>query len=326
MSNDNAKMTADDRRNAVIDKLLEAISGGEMPWAKGWVVTGGRPQNPVSGTIYKGENALWLWLASINRNLTDFRWCTFEQAKKNGWQVRKGASSEPIFFASKRVKLETPIKKKLWWEPHELEKETGSKALPAGAKVIFTTRFSLVFNYSEIEGVPDLPSLEGREAHDLSAYSSWIDALSAEVPLERGGDKAFYSLKADKVVLPESRAFETMNRELSVMFHEYGHASGHSSRLDRKSVGDMYHMDKAVRGFEELIAESAAAMVMAEIGLPYVDNHGAYVQSWAKALRNKEESERIKEAREAFREGGRAADWVLGFRSASVKSDLRQAS
>lgn len=312
--------SADERRAEVIEQLVEAIAGGEMPWEKGWLVTGGRPQNPISNTIYRGENALWLWLASIRRNLPDHRWCTFDQAVKNGWSVR-GAKHEPVFFASKRVKLAKAIKKRIWWDPTALARELGTTALPEGAEIRFTTRYSRVFNYSEIEGAPEREDvLKGREDHDLATMGltpEWFEAITAEIPLKRGGDRAYYSTKADDVTLPLSKAFTDPDAEASVFFHEYAHGSGHQSRLARKSLGAMYHVDDAVRGYEELVAESAAALVMAELGRPYRSTHGAYIQSWAKALRAGNVNERIEEARKAFREGGHAANWILEFRTES---------
>jgi len=62
------------------------------------------------------------------------------------------------------------------------------------------------------------------------------------------------------------------------------HWTGHPSRLDRSLAGrfgsDAYAM-------EELIAELAAAMIGAELGLPvaHLDNHASYLASWLRVLK-----------------------------------------
>jgi len=71
----------------------------------------------------------------------------------------------------------------------------------------------------------------------------------------------------------------------SVLFHEYTHATGHKSRLDRNLKGRFGDQDYA---FEELIAELGSAFNMAYLGLESIprEDHAIYIKSWLKALRS----------------------------------------
>ena len=71
------------------------------------------------------------------------------------------------------------------------------------------------------------------------------------------------------------------------MLHELSHATGHANRLNRDLSGEPGSMSYAK---EELRADIGAAFLMADFGLEYdeshVQNHLAYIQSWAEVLKN----------------------------------------
>ena len=57
-------------------------------------------------------------------------------------------------------------------------------------------------------------------------------------------------------------------RRLSLWFHEFGHATGHATRLNRPVINDMAaHMDERQAAIEELIAEKCAMIGMAHFGM-----------------------------------------------------------
>lgn len=78
----------------VTDGIIEAIENGTAPWQQSW---DGRTRWPVNGTTqkpYHGVNVMMLAL----QGLQDPRWCTYQQAKEQGWQVRKGEHGSRIYF------------------------------------------------------------------------------------------------------------------------------------------------------------------------------------------------------------------------------------
>ncbi|WP_369669056.1 zincin-like metallopeptidase domain-containing protein, partial [Enterococcus faecium] len=77
------------------------------------------------------------------------------------------------------------------------------------------------------------------------------------------GLAAFWSpSQPDAVTMPKQSTFHSMEEWYATLFHEVGHATGHSSKLDR----DMAHHDTAY-SFEELVAEFTAAMLCAHCGI-----------------------------------------------------------
>ena len=50
------------------------------------------------------------------------------------------------------------------------------------------------------------------------------------------GDRAYYSMQSDQVVLPEKNQFPTTNEYYQTALHELGHACGHPDPLNRETL------------------------------------------------------------------------------------------
>ena len=87
--------------------------------------------------------------------------------------------------------------------------------------------------------------------------------------------------------------------------HELGHATGHSSRLNRDQGGS-YGTKKYA--FEELVAELSSAFSCASLGIVPTVRHADYIGSWLEVLR--EDSRAIVRAAS---QASKAADYLLGF-------------
>lgn len=61
----------------IANKIFESIENGTAPWLKPWSNNGIQPHNPITGTIYKGVNALNLMINGLDEN----RYLTFNQIK-----------------------------------------------------------------------------------------------------------------------------------------------------------------------------------------------------------------------------------------------------
>jgi antirestriction protein ArdC len=111
--------------------------------------------------------------------------------------------------------------------------------------------------------------------------------------------------------MPPLEAFETAEEYYGTFFHELGHATGHTTRLDRPSVTDGALFASHAYSKEELVAEMTAAFLSAKTGIDplTIQNHAAYVGHWLQVLRG--DSRMVVTAAGAAQ---RAADYILGVR------------
>ncbi|MFZ5820035.1 MAG: zincin-like metallopeptidase domain-containing protein, partial [Chloroflexota bacterium] len=140
---------------------------------------------------------------------------------------------------------------------------------------------------------------------------------------------AFYSPKRDQVVLPPRGAFnselgneEGAARYYGTLLHEIGHATGAAHRLNREGITGGHRFGSEGYAKEELRAEMFSLFAAAQTGIPYdPERHAAYVQDWAKVLKN-DKNEIFRAAAEA----GKAVDYVLDKERALQITQERQAS
>ena len=121
------------------------------------------------------------------------------------------------------------------------------------------------------------------------------------------GDRAYYSLKDDRVVLPDRSQFPSQDAYTHTALHELGHATGHPDRLNRPTLVEHGGFGTETYAREELRAEIAAMMTGEQLGVGHEPRHGtAYVSSWIKALENNP-----KEIRAAAVDAQRISDWLI---------------
>jgi Antirestriction protein len=71
------------------------------------------------------------------------------------------------------------------------------------------------------------------------------------------------------------------------LLHEIGHATGAAHRLNREGITGGHRFGSEGYAKEELRAEMFSLFAAAQTGIPYdPERHAAYVQDWAKALKN----------------------------------------
>ena len=93
------------------------------------------------------------------------------------------------------------------------------------------------------------PEWEGHERADALIRSSGVRVDHV------AGDRACYSLKDDRVVLPERSQFPSQDAYTHTALHELGHATGHPSRLNRPTLVDHGGFGTETYAREELRAE-----------------------------------------------------------------------
>ena len=101
------------------------------------------------------------------------------------------------------------------------------------------------------------------------------------------GDRAYYRIDKDQVVLPEPSHFLRRNGYYQTALHECGHSTGHPDRMDRdtlkKGLADGFGSPEYAR--EELRAEICAMMTGERVGVGHGPQRGAaYVENWVRVL------------------------------------------
>ena len=101
------------------------------------------------------------------------------------------------------------------------------------------------------------------------------------------GDRAFYNLNRDEIVLPERVQFPSANHYYQTALHELGHSTGHPERMNRatltQGIGDGFGSPAYAK--EELRAEISAMMTGERVGVGHDPSRGAaYVEGWVAAL------------------------------------------
>jgi antirestriction protein ArdC len=280
----------------ITSKIIAELEAGRVPWVQPWRTEAAKaslamPRNAATGRQYSGINVLILWGSVNQHGFAAQSWLTFRQALALGGNVRKGEHGTTVVYADRFV----PDDEK------KRARETGDDA----QAIPFLKRFT-VFNAAQCENLPEQiaavapPPLPG-------LIEPRVEALIAATGIDFriGGSRAYYAPGLDYVMVPPPQAFhESINWHRTAL-HELGHASGHSSRLNRDMTGAFGTKNYA---FEELVAEMNAAFCCASLGIFPTVRHADYIASWLDVLR--EDNRAIVRAAS---QASKAADYLLGF-------------
>lgn len=254
-----------DETNRIVEKIVEALGKGEIPWRKPWRSCAAH--NAVSGAEYRGVNALVLNLAS---HYPDPRFLTYKQAAAMGAQVRKGEKGWPVIFYStvKRIDGENTE-----------SGETGK------AKTFRFMKHYTVFNASQCDNMPAMEEQAAPIAQIVEA--DLIISRMPRAPKIRDGLRACYIPSQDAVEMPPKNAhWSSSSAYYDTMFHELTHSTGHETRLER-DLGGNFGSEKYAQ--EELVAEIGAQFLCQSSGINRAEveeNAVAYCQNWSKVLKN----------------------------------------
>ncbi|MFD2256866.1 ArdC family protein [Luteolibacter algae] len=303
---DGAKLS--DLYEKITNRIIDQLTQGVVPWKSPYFSTTGIPKNFATQKEYQGINVLLLG----SQRFTSPYYLTFLQAKELGGMVRKG---EHGFLV---VKYGTYTK----------DDEKAHEDDPA--KLRGYLKGYTVFHASQIDGIefPEPPA-----ASDLSTTEKTdraraiIESMPQRPSISEGSAVPCYRKLTDSIHMPELGYFTNEEAYYSTLFHELGHATGHHSRLARKSLMDNKGFgatgDTARKTYaeEELVAEMTASFLSAHAGIieDELENSAAYLQSWINALRTKDARSWIVRAAS---QGQKAADFIMG-RNLNLGSDVQ---
>lgn len=287
----------------VAKKIIEELEQGTAPWQKPWKEgVGNLPHNPTTNARYKGLNSIWL--ASQGRD--DPRWMTYKQAQSLDAQVRKGEKGTRIEyhkFDEEKIKRDEHNKPIL---------DSDGNKIKIKVKLDKPKGFSAsVFNAEQIDGLPEI-EVKGSTWENHKRVENILKGSEIKTFHDQD-NKAYYSSSKDEIHLPSKNQFEDAGKYYATALHELGHATGHSSRLNRDLSGGFGSESYAK---EELRAEISSLMVGSELGIGHdPSQHTAYVKSWVKALKDNP-----REITEASREAEQITTLVLSYEKEQVKS------
>ena len=294
----------------IAEELIDQLRQGTAPWQKPWQ-PGEQfmPYNPTTGKDYRGGNTVWL----LAQGYSDPRWMTYRQAAGEGAQVRRGEHGTQIQYWVMRGT--EPV---LDEQGRPVRGDDGkSMTRPVEYERPRVKTFT-VFNGEQIDGLSPPPTRSVAEWERHQRAEAIIGGSGAVINHE-AGDRAYYQLKPDKIVMPERGQFPTADGYYATLLHELGHWTGAPGRLDR----DMAHPFGS-EGYarEELRAEIASLMIGTEIGVGHDPlRHAAYVASWIEVLES--------DPHEVFRaatDAEKIAGMLRGFEQEQQREPDRSAS
>ena len=269
-----------DTYQKVTDTITAALRDGCAPWVKPWSQADcGVPFSLTTNRPYRGVNVFLLAAAQMRNGYESSHWVTYKQAKKLGGHVRKGERSQEVFF----------------WNKREYQDDDGNE------KSYMILRQYNVFNAVQCDGI-ERPAATPVDPADANAEAERIMS-GAGVSFARTGDRAFYAPGTDSINVPPAGAFLSDSHYYATCLHEYAHATGHPSRLDRDQSDPFGSEGYA---FEELIAELGAAFLCAHCSIDGDLRHPAYIESWLKVLTGDPRA-----FTRACSAAQKAADWLI---------------
>jgi antirestriction protein ArdC len=234
-----------------------------MPWAA--IAEVGQPVNATTKAAYRGGNSLVFSLVAQANGWSGGYWATYKQWTRAGAQVRRGQRG------THGVKWSVVTKARAGDDGEVTE--DGRRLVP----YCFT-----VFHSDQVDGWTAPASTQRDTPGAIAHAEAFFASIGADV--RNGGNRAAYAPVQDFIMIPALAQFSSAVDFYATSAHEYGHWTGHASRLGR-DLSTRFGDDRYAA--EELVAELSSAMTCAHLGLsvvPRVD-HAQYLASWLRVLR-----------------------------------------
>lgn len=281
-----------DIKAEIIAMITEKIeSGQKLPWSSGLLNRPFLPINNKTGRKYRGFNLMLL--SYFGENTLEF--LTFNQVKKMGGQVKKGAKSLPVIF---------------WSEYNKAEKRPAQDGDNPEDVYGFWKKYA-VFNVGkDTEGIEarreiktnDSNKKDGEAAKFIEAFAAAtglkiVEASSVKI----GNSSAFYNPAEHLIQIAPINEYKTAEQWTATIFHEMVHSTGKAMNRDKNKDG----FGSELYSKEEIVAEFGAALLCRQFGINKEDNNtAAYIKGW---------SEKIKENPDWLINGANAAQKAVDY-------------
>lgn len=277
---------------AVTDRIIAALEEGIIPWHKPWVLNAQtRKGAKVDSRKMAVSYATGKPYSLINQMMLGRpgEYVTFQQCKKAGGKVKKGAKAQMVVFWKVIQTQQTD-------KDGKVVTDKDGKAVMKSVPVL---KYFQVFHLDQCEGLK--PKHEPKPTKDSKPAVPAISPLQVgenviDDYVKRSGltfhtgyqDRAYYSPARDLVSVPQLSQYKQPAEYYSTTFHELVHSTGHKSRLDRFSGAGIAAFGDENYSKEELVAEIGSAAICNRLGLETAStfrNSAAYIQNWLGALK-----------------------------------------
>lgn len=253
------------------------------------------PQN-IRGTKYKASNAFFLFLLCEEMNYQTPVFLTFNQAKDLNVSINKGSKSFPVKYKSFTI-MHRETKEKITINLYRRLTEAEQKEY-----MIFSMlKYYNVFNIENTNYPTEHPkeweemikkydrnividsSIVGEKntmLEDMLEHKKWLCNIEL-----KHINKAYYSSRNDKIVLPLKEQFKDYAGFYSTLLHEMSHSTGHCTRLNR-NLGNSF--GSVPYAHEELIAEISAIItgLFTGVSVTIREQNVAYIASWLQKFKS----------------------------------------
>ena len=190
----------EDYAKKVSSEIIDQIKAGVAPWQKPW-----KPGEQISaenfstGQKYSGGNSLYLMSRGIRDGRGDNRWGTYNQIREAGGQVRKGEKGTQVLFFTDRNSRVAKDEK-----GQTMKNKEGKTIYEEQKRETPICKQYTVFNVEQAEGL-ELKPREGQVRPEWDSHRDAEKVIAASGPTVEhvAGDRAYYRMAEDKVVLPE---------------------------------------------------------------------------------------------------------------------------
>lgn len=286
------KQTVTELTDNLISHIEDCIDTGKAPiWKKGWSAF--MQQNPVTGTIYSGSNALNLMIEAENKGYNMPYWLTWNNIQQVGGRVKKGEKASVVFYWQ--------IVNKIITDDNGNNKKNSFPLF----------RYFNVWNSDQIELPEEYRAELGEKKGELNTEIKTAEdvlKLYVNMPEIKRGEPS-YVKSTDTIYVPDLKDFDDSENYYASLFHEVIHSTGHEKRLNRKSLVESDGFGNSVYSQEELVAEFGASILMAYAGIEspaMTENNIAYLRGWLKPLKDD-----IKFAYNAMRDAHKATSYII---------------
>lgn len=250
----------------VNERIMKELEAGVIPWQKPWTGVRNGAYSRSTGKPYSLINQMLLGKPG--------EYLTVKQIMEAGGKLLPDQKSSIVVF---------------WKQNQRKVKGADGDEVVRSFPVL---RFYKVYHISQCEGIEPMYSPEALENMKSFDADEEAERLSQSY-LDRSGctlehvkqNRAFYVPAYDSITLPLREQFKSVAGYYSTKFHEIGHSTGHSSRLNRFET-DGYNHEAYSR--EELVAELVSASMLNLCGLETsgtIRDAAAYIGSWLRALK-----------------------------------------
>lgn len=283
--------------NKIAEKFIKKLENKEYPFnpetgqnrLSGFFL----PANALNKNAYSGRNRAKLTFVGSMLGGLEPRWCTFNQARSQGWKINKGEVATkilyPYYLGDKDRTLGVDQYKKL------------SESEKADFNGKYSERFRYrsinVFNLSQMSKTKAFSEKEFvKLKFDEKTLKEFTDELIKNMKIEvvhsPGNATPIYKSNEDMVRMPNKEAYPDYRYYYGTLLHELTHATLHQSRLDRE-IGKQGYVDIQDRAKEEFVAEMNSYILSVQLGVQLEEKHTAsamtYCGSWHSLIKENPE-------------------------------------